>query len=177
VKILVLSVSVMRTATTSPSATQPMPTAKLKTNLDADRNESATVRDGVASILRKQDELVAVSRKFAEHLDHSQTRRNPAGLLHLHHGHAGRRRRLRTSKRLETAVNEALSGLNGVATFFLATFLGCQPRARTGSPVADRHRRESDGGRPAVPPRPEKATGTSPRPRRRSSTRTSSRPA
>ena len=47
----------------------------------ADPNESATVRDGVASLLADHTELVAVSRAFAEHLDQSQTRRNPAGLL------------------------------------------------------------------------------------------------
>jgi hypothetical protein len=39
------------------------------------------VRDGVASILADPAELVQVSKEFAEHLDRSQTRRNPAGLL------------------------------------------------------------------------------------------------
>lgn len=47
----------------------------------ADPSENGTVRDGVASILADQTELVPVSKTFAEHLDHSQTRRNPAGLL------------------------------------------------------------------------------------------------
>ena len=47
----------------------------------ADPNRSAAVRDGVASLLDAPQRLVAVSQDFARHLDESQTRRNPAGLL------------------------------------------------------------------------------------------------
>jgi hypothetical protein len=47
----------------------------------ADPNESATVRNGIAAILATHTDLVAVSKTFAEHLDRSQTKRNPAGLL------------------------------------------------------------------------------------------------
>lgn len=47
----------------------------------ADPNETAIVRDGVGLILDNHAELVPVSKTFAEHLDRSQTKRNPAGLL------------------------------------------------------------------------------------------------
>jgi 37-kD nucleoid-associated bacterial protein len=47
----------------------------------SDPNETAVVRAGVASILADKSELVSVSKMFAEHLDRSQTKRNPAGLL------------------------------------------------------------------------------------------------
>lgn len=47
----------------------------------ADVTGSAEVRDGVASILGDSDQLVPVSQAVAQHLDRSQTRRNPAGLL------------------------------------------------------------------------------------------------
>lgn len=148
----------------------------------ADPNESPVVRDGVVTILANHGELVAVSKTFAEHLDHSQTRRNPAGLLAAGIGHVDegdvvavlkleREQGLRlhfdvagghaeailqflrdltlTDKtkifktsllRLETAgqaasmygvVSDDQRGRDegaGVATFFLATFLGCQLR-------------------------------------------------
>lgn len=47
----------------------------------ADPNGAPTVREGVAAILEDPHRLVAVSQDFAHHLDESQTRRNPAGLL------------------------------------------------------------------------------------------------
>lgn len=46
-----------------------------------DGNENSTVRDGVATLLADRGALVDVSKRFAEHLDRSQTKRNPAGLL------------------------------------------------------------------------------------------------
>lgn len=146
----------------------------------ADPNESAIVRDGVSAILRDRAELVRVSKTFAEHLDRSQTKRNPAGLLavgvgstddgavvavlklereeglRLHfdvaEGHAeailqflrdltltDKTKIFKTSLlRLEHAddagsmygvVSDDQRGRDegaGVATFFLATFLGCQ---------------------------------------------------
>jgi len=146
----------------------------------ADQNESAIVRDGVGSILSDANELVAVSKMFAEHLDRSQTKRNPAGLLAVGVGHIdqgevvavlklereqGLRLRIdvvgnhtevdlqflrdltltdktkifKTSLLLLEREGEPASmyGVvsddqrgrdegDGVATFFLATFLGCQ---------------------------------------------------
>ena len=47
----------------------------------ADPAGSPIVRTGVASILADSTQLVPVSQTIAEHLDISQTRRNPAGLL------------------------------------------------------------------------------------------------
>jgi len=47
----------------------------------ADPTENVIVRNGVTAILADHAELVAVSKTFAEHLDRSQTKRNPAGLL------------------------------------------------------------------------------------------------
>lgn len=47
----------------------------------ADPTGSAVVRTGVASILADHAQLVPVSQTIAGHLDASQTRRNPAGLL------------------------------------------------------------------------------------------------
>jgi hypothetical protein len=47
----------------------------------ADATGAAAVRDGVASVLAEPAELVVVSQAFARHLDQSQTKRNPAGLL------------------------------------------------------------------------------------------------
>jgi hypothetical protein len=146
----------------------------------ADPNESEIVRDGVTAILADQTQLVAISKTFAEHLDRSQTKRNPAGLLaagvgtvnegavvavlklereqglRLHFDVTGdhaeavlqflrdltltdKTKIFKTSLlRLETAgdaasmygvVSDDQRGRDegaGVATFFLATFLGCQ---------------------------------------------------
>lgn len=146
----------------------------------ADPNESEIVRNGVTSVLADAGGLVTISKSFAEHLDHSQTRRNPAGLLavgvgavdegdviavlklereqglRLHFDVAGghaeailqflrdltltdKTKIFKTSLlRLETAgdaasmygvVSDDQRGRDegaGVATFFLATFLGCQ---------------------------------------------------
>jgi hypothetical protein len=47
----------------------------------ADANEDSTVRDGVSSVLGDPAQLVTVSQALADHLDRSQTKRNPAGLL------------------------------------------------------------------------------------------------
>jgi hypothetical protein len=47
----------------------------------ADMTGSDVVRNGIASILSDRSRLVAVSQDIAKHLDHSQTKRNPAGLL------------------------------------------------------------------------------------------------
>jgi hypothetical protein len=52
----------------------------------ADMTGSPIVRDGVDAILRDRGQLVPVSKAIAEHLDQSQTRRNPAGLLAVGHG-------------------------------------------------------------------------------------------
>jgi hypothetical protein len=146
----------------------------------ADPTGSEVAREGVTTILAEPAQLVRVSKLFAEHLDRSQTKRNPAGLLAVGIGtldegpvvavlklerEQGLRLRIEvvgdhaevemqflrdltlTDKtkifktsllRLEDA-GQALSmfGLAsddqrgrdegaGVATFFLATFLGCQ---------------------------------------------------
>jgi hypothetical protein len=146
----------------------------------ADPNEGAIVRQGISRILANHGDLVGVSKTFAEHLDRSQTKRNPAGLLAVGVGtvdegdvvavlklerEQGLRLRIdivgdhaqvdlqflrdltltdktkifKTSLlRLETP-GEAASIYGsvsddqrsrdegaGVATFFLATFLGCQ---------------------------------------------------
>lgn len=146
----------------------------------ADATGAAVVRDGVASVLGEPGELVAVSQAFARHLDQSQTKRNPAGLLAVGTGsidegevvavlklereqglrlqfevvgdHAevllqflrdltltDKTKIFKTSLlRLEQAGDpETMYGLVsddqrgreeglGVASFFLATFLGCQ---------------------------------------------------
>jgi hypothetical protein len=47
----------------------------------ADANESDVVRDAVGAALADHAQLVQVSQAVAHHLDRSQTRRNPAGLL------------------------------------------------------------------------------------------------
>ncbi|HLX32603.1 MAG TPA: nucleoid-associated protein [Gaiellaceae bacterium] len=47
----------------------------------ADANASSVVKDGVSALLIDPQQLVAVSQDLARHLDESQTRRNPAGLL------------------------------------------------------------------------------------------------
>jgi len=47
----------------------------------ADPTGSDVAREGVTSILADQAQLVRVSKALAEHLDRSQTKRNPAGLL------------------------------------------------------------------------------------------------
>jgi hypothetical protein len=46
-----------------------------------DPTGSEIVREGVGSILHDHAQLVPVSKAIAEHLDRSQTKRNPAGLL------------------------------------------------------------------------------------------------
>lgn len=148
----------------------------------ADPNESGTVRDGVASIQANHGELIDISKTFAEHLDRSQTKRNPAGLLAVGVGtvdegdvvavlklerEQGLRLRIdvvgdhtevdlqflrdltltdktkifKTSLLRLTTADDAASMYGivsddqrgrdegaGVATFFLATFLGCQLR-------------------------------------------------
>jgi hypothetical protein len=146
----------------------------------ADPAGSDVARDGVTSVLADEAQLVPVSKTLAEHLDRSQTKRNPAGLLAVGTGtvdegdvvaviklerEQGLRLRIEvvgdhaevdmqflrdltlTDKtkifktsllRLERADEaQSMYGLvsddqrgrdegAGVATFFLATFLGCQ---------------------------------------------------
>lgn len=146
----------------------------------ADATGSSVARDGVAAILGDHSELVSASHGVAQHLDRSQTKRNPAGLLAVGTGtvdegevvavlklerEQGLRLRIEvvgdhaevdlqflrdltlTDKtkifktsllRLERGgLPDTMYGLvsddqrgrdegAGVATFFLATFLGCQ---------------------------------------------------
>jgi 37-kD nucleoid-associated bacterial protein len=47
----------------------------------SDPNGSEVARDGVSAILAEEAQLVPISKTLAEHLDRSQTKRNPAGLL------------------------------------------------------------------------------------------------
>jgi hypothetical protein len=157
----------------------------------ADRQESPIVRDGVTEILASETKLVEESKRIAVHLDHSQNRRNTAGLLILLTGtvdqastvavlklerEEGLRLRIepRNGQNLvelqflrdltltdktkifktslfqlaEENVAESLFGRvsddqrgredgTGVASFFLATFLGCRLKANPAKATAD----------------------------------------